>query len=70
MWLLARYVAIVLTIAVTIAGAAVSAAPETGSRVVELGYPSKPVRMLVGFSPGGATDVVAWILRALSIFPT
>jgi tripartite-type tricarboxylate transporter receptor subunit TctC len=35
------------------AGAATSAEP---------GYPSKPIRMLVGFSPGGATDVVARII--------
>jgi tripartite-type tricarboxylate transporter receptor subunit TctC len=33
----------------------------------EPGYPSKPIRMLVGFSPGGGTDVAARIIgRKLS----
>ena len=62
MGLLARHVAVVATMAVTIAGAAVSAASESSSRASEPGYPSKPIRMLVGFSPGGATDVVARII--------
>lgn len=58
MRLLAWHVAM----AVTIAAAAASAAPESILRVPEPGYPSKPIRMLVGFSPGGATDVVARII--------
>ena len=62
MRLLARHAAIVVTMAVTIAGGAESAAQETSSRAPEPGYPSKPIRMLVGFSPGGATDVVARII--------
>ena len=26
-------------------------------------YPSKPIRMVVGFPPGGGTDVVACIIQ-------
>jgi tripartite-type tricarboxylate transporter receptor subunit TctC len=33
-----------------------------GAAAAEPGYPVKPVRMLVGFSPGGGTDVAARII--------
>lgn len=33
-----------------------------GAAAAEPGYPTKPVRVLVGFSPGGATDVAARII--------
>jgi len=46
-----RWIAGALCLAV--AGAALAQAPK---------YPVKPVRMLVGFAPGGATDIVARLL--------
>ena len=39
-----------------------AAADATASVASEPAYPSKPIRMLVGFSPGGGTDVVARII--------
>jgi tripartite-type tricarboxylate transporter receptor subunit TctC len=54
---------LVLAIAHAAAGACAADAP----RAAEAAYPAKPVRMLVGFSPGGGTDVVARIIaRKLS----
>jgi len=44
-----------ILVVMTAAGAAASVASEPA-------YPSKPIRMLVGFSPGGATDVMARII--------
>ena len=52
MRLLARYASSVAIVAMTVIGVA-AADPE---------YPSKPIRMLVGFSSGGATDVAARII--------
>jgi tripartite-type tricarboxylate transporter receptor subunit TctC len=40
----------------------VFAAVATASHASDPSYPTKPVRMLVGFSPGGATDVTARII--------
>ena len=39
-----------------------AAAGVTASVASEPAYPSKPIRMLVGFSPGGGTDVAARII--------
>lgn len=57
-----RLLARPVLVAVTVAGAAASAASESNPRATEPGYPSKPIRMLVGFSPGGTTDVLARII--------
>ena len=49
-------------LAAAVAGAAVCAASEPNPGAAEPHYPSKPIRVLVGFSPGGGTDVVARII--------
>ena len=40
--------------------AALAAVPTAGAAEV---FPSKPVRMIVGFPPGGATDLVARVMQ-------
>lgn len=58
----ARYAPFVVIIAVSLAGAATGAASDPNPNTAEPGYPSKPIRLLVGFSSGGATDVAARII--------
>ena len=48
-----------LLVRLTLVAMAAGATANVGS---EPAYPSKPIRMLVGFSPGGATDVAARII--------
>ena len=46
-----------------VAGAALALAPFAAHAQAEAsGYPSKPVRLIVGFTPGSATDVTARLL--------
>ena len=59
MRLLVRHVLTAVCMSATVAAAA---APGANPPAAEPGYPSKPIRMLVGFSSGGATDVVARIV--------
>lgn len=49
-------------IAWVLAAANANGASEATPRPGQASYPSKPIRMLVGFSPGGGTDVVARII--------
>ena len=50
-------------IAATIAAAtAAGAAQEAGHRAADPGFPSRPIRLLVGFSPGGGTDIAVRII--------
>ena len=48
-------------IATIVLGAAAIAAPS--AQAAGSGFPSRPVRFIVGFAPGGATDLVARILQ-------
>lgn len=55
-----RRLAVLLALGLAVADAGAAADP--GPRGGDAGYPARPVRMLVGFSPGGGTDVVARII--------
>jgi len=39
-------------------------APFAGSAVAQTDYPTKPIRMIVGFPPGGGNDIMARLLSA------
>jgi tripartite-type tricarboxylate transporter receptor subunit TctC len=45
-----------------LAAAALAALPFTSSSVLAQAWPDKPIRMIVGFAPGGFTDVLARLL--------
>lgn len=55
---LARQVFVSMCLSAAVAGAA----PDANAQASEPGFPAKPIRMLVGFSAGGATDVAARII--------
>jgi tripartite-type tricarboxylate transporter receptor subunit TctC len=44
------------------AGVVAAAMVSTNARAAEVNYPTRPVRVLVGFTPGGTSDVVARII--------
>ena len=57
-----RVLAAFLSAAWVMSAALANAATQPHTSGAEALYPSKPVRMLVGFSPGGGTDVAARII--------
>jgi tripartite-type tricarboxylate transporter receptor subunit TctC len=57
-----RVFATLLCAAWVMNAAAANAATAPPTREAEALYPSRPIRMLVGFSPGGGTDVAARII--------
>ena len=64
---IARWLTGALLVAVAVAGAGTSFAQVAKPRVSGPDYPARPVRLLVGFSPGGGTDLAVRIIgRKLS----
>ncbi len=55
-------VALATALTAAVAAAPAGAAPAPNAPAAEPGFPSRPIRMLVGFSSGGGTDVVARII--------